>query len=79
MDTEERVSEPLECGHDWMLWGTLVGIKKCRGAPLRAPQDSGHTCVPKHFGAQAQRTAPTAIGEWFFRNRLYGCLTGVGP
>ena len=46
MDTEERVSEPLECSHDWMLWGTLVGIKKCRGAPLRAPQDGGHRGPP---------------------------------
>ena len=27
MDTEGRVSEPLECGHHWMLWGTLVCIK----------------------------------------------------
>jgi hypothetical protein len=27
IDPEERVSEPLEYGHDWMLWGTLVGIE----------------------------------------------------
>jgi hypothetical protein len=27
IDPEGRVSEPLECGHDWMLWGTLFGIK----------------------------------------------------
>jgi hypothetical protein len=27
IDPEGRVSEPLECGYDWMLWGTLVVIK----------------------------------------------------
>ncbi len=26
-DTEGRVFEPLEeCGHDWMLWETFLGI-----------------------------------------------------
>jgi len=29
-DTEGRVSEPLECGHDWILWGTGLGIKDSR-------------------------------------------------
>ncbi len=33
----------------------------CRGAPLRALKLGGHTCVPKHFGAQAQRAAPTEL------------------
>jgi hypothetical protein len=27
IDPEERVSEPLECGHDSMLWGSLVDTK----------------------------------------------------
>ncbi len=26
IDTEGRVSEPLKCGYDWMLWGTFAGI-----------------------------------------------------
>jgi hypothetical protein len=26
IDTEGRASEPLECGHDWILWGTFAGI-----------------------------------------------------
>jgi len=32
---------------------------ECRGAPPGAPKLGDHTCVPKHFGAQAQRATPT--------------------
>ncbi len=64
--TEGRVSEPLERGHDWMLWETVAGIKN-QGS-LRA-WDSFRRSL-KGCRSKSSPTRPSvswSIGEQFFR------------
>jgi hypothetical protein len=45
-----------------LLTFMLILFHPTVGEPLSGlPNEDGHTCVPKHFGAQAQRAVPTYL------------------
>ena len=78
IDIEGRVSEPLECGHYWMLWATFAGIRKQRLIRVGDP-------FPRSLKGRRSKASPTRpsmswfIGERFLRKPPYCCLTGVSP
>ncbi len=79
IDTEGQVSEPLECGHDWMLWETSSAsrIKACkvfethswdrlRGGPLKLLQPAP-LCPDRWengFQESGQFLPAIGVGPW---------------
>jgi len=65
-DTEGRVSEPLECAHDWMLWETLAGIKN--EGSLRT-----WDLFPRSLKGRRSKVSPTRPSlSWSIGEQLFG-------
>ena len=72
--TGHAPAEPLECGHEWMVWGTLPSlnnqVEERFEPPSRGP-----------FRGCRSKASPTrpSVSKPLRKDVFYYCPTGVGP